>query len=415
MTRVALPLPPREELERRYSELRDSYEKMLFELQRRARLALSAHSLNATIKYRVKSFKSWYQKVINLARNSPDRESVEVTDVLAMRIVSPFLDDVSGALAALRQEFEVRDLDRKGAEFSVREFGYESVHCLLRVPQDLYESFHIAGPFDCEVQLRTILQDAWAEVEHEIIYKNQYSPLDSALQRKLAALNASLSLSDITFQEIRDYQRDLKSELTARRADFWSRLHDDLGERSPTDSQDASEPLEIELADEIVGNLDAELLSALRAHNAGEFLRAEQLYTRIIDTDPGPEVAAVVLMHRGMAKFARSFHRDALADFGQAIELNNSNVRAYFYRGTVYRVLGDVSAALADFTTCIDQDPYNVDCLHQRSATLLETGDMDGALRDCRAGLALEPDSSALQQLAATIEERAQYGKEHER
>jgi putative GTP pyrophosphokinase len=350
---------------------------------------------------------------------------VDVTDVIAMRIVSPFLDDVSEVLAALRQNFEIHDLDRKGAEYSVREFGYESVHCLLRVPQDLCDSFHLAGPFDCEVQLRTILQDAWAEVEHEIIYKNDYSPLGSSLQRKLAALNANLSLSDITFQEIRDYQRALQAELSTRRASFWERLHADLGDapRDDSDGPRGQSGLEAEVApgsfpgalDDSIGVLDAELLAAIRAHNAGDYSGAAAIYTRILNTSPPATAAAVLYMHRGMAMFAQGNHRAALDDFSKAIEMNPENSRAFFYRGTVYRVLGDSAAAERDFTTCVDIDPYRSDSLYQRSATRLTAGDLDGARSDCDAALTLEPESAILKQLSATIDERRKYGEENGR
>jgi putative GTP pyrophosphokinase len=38
------------------------------------------------------------------------------------------------------------------------------------------------------VQLRTILQDAWAEVEHELIYKSDIKLPNASIRRKLAAL-----------------------------------------------------------------------------------------------------------------------------------------------------------------------------------------------------------------------------------
>jgi len=426
---VALPLPPRQQLERKYTDLADSYDKLLFELQRRIRTALVAHDLNATIKYRVKSFKSYYQKLLRIVReNEQQSGSVVVTDIVALRIVCPFLEEVATAEQILGELFEIYELDRKGAEFSVREFGYKSTHCLLRVPQDLCESFHIGGPFDCEVQLRTILQDAWAEVEHEIIYKNEFTPLDESAQRKLAALNASLSLSDITFQEIRNYQRTLTAELSERRAGFWRALSKSVGSNESAvngdmpalDSQLQFEPADLgvssSLVDDIgqggaaVSNLDSELLSALKAHNAGEHIRAKEIYTRILESEPQAFVRTVVLMHRGMAQFAEGSYRAALDDFSAALTLDESNCRAHFYRGTVCRVLGDYEQAEIDFGNCLANDPYCIDCIYQRSALRLQLGDLAGAASDCEAGLAVEPDSEMLNRMAAAIRERRAYG-----
>ncbi len=435
MITVVLPLPPRNQLEQRYAEHQDSYDKLLHELQRRIRTALTAQDLRATIKYRVKTFNSYYQKLIRIARENRHDEgvavssaTVTVTDVIGVRIVCPFLEDVAAAERVLREAFEIYDLDRKGAKFTVREFGYQSTHCLLRVPQDLCESFHLGGPLDCEVQLRTILQDAWAEVEHELVYKSDFSPFDDSIRRKLAALNANLSLSDITFQEIREYQRRLNAELRRRRVKFWDSLNQTVGRADAVngnipllDSTFQSEPADLGVSDQLGpgtspaawasgGNLDSDLLAALQAHNAGDYAEAKRIYTHILEVDPEPFVKAIVFIHRGMAGFSEGSYRAALDDFGAALEIDDTNCRAHFYRGTVYRVLGDVERADAEFERCLEIDPYRIDCLYQRSAMRLQHGDLAGARADCAAALELEPDSEMLARLLAAIGEREAYG-----
>jgi putative GTP pyrophosphokinase len=442
---VSLPLPPRNLLEQRYAEHQDSYDKLLHELQRRTRSALSGCNIRATIKYRVKSFNSYYEKLLRIVRDTGQQSgTILMTDVVAMRIVCPFLGDVAAALRTLREQFDIHELDRKGAEFTVREFGYESVHCLLTVPQDLCESFHLGGNVECEVQVRTILQDAWAEVEHELVYKSDFAPFDEAVRRKLAALNANLSLSDITFQEIRDRQRKLSVELRKRRRDFWDTLRETVGgidgvngaiptpdslQAEPADlgvppalGMEASEtprgevPSADALSDQVWSSshgLDAELLSALEAHNAGDYERAKGIYTAILASGPRIFVRAIVLMHRGMAQFADGSYRAALDDFSAAIDLDEKNSRAHFYRGTVYRVLGDTSLAEADFARCLHIDPYRIDCLYQRSAMRLQHGDLAGAREDCEAALAVEPQSEMLQRLMSSISERSAYGDAH--
>lgn len=425
MITVALPVPPREELERRYDELRDSYDRLLFELQRRIRTALTEKELNATIKYRVKSFKSYHQKLLRIARENPEAVSVVLTDLLALRVICPFLEEVAEAERILRTSFEIHETDRKGAKFSVREFGYESTHCLIRVPQDLCESFHLAGPLDCEVQLRTILQDAWAEVEHEIIYKGELTPLDESLQRKLAALNASLSLSDITFQEIRNHQRALTAELSERRR----ALHRSIGRSVTGYAHGNGSPAPADLDDRdawsqggasvderpapdspTLGAQDSELLAALRAHNSGSYERAREIYSRLLDDEVNDRVKSVIYMHRGMAYFAQGSYLAAADDFSAAIEIDANAARAYFYRGTVYRMLGDQAAAEKEFDRCLDLDPYHVDCLYQRGALRLQNGDINGAQADCDSALRLEPDSAVFRSLASAIHERRTYG-----
>ncbi len=129
----------------------------------------------------------------------------------------PFLEDLIKAETVLQETFEVIEAERKGVDYSFNQFGYSSTHLLVAVPSHILETCGRDVPAVCEIQLRTILQDAWAEIEHELVYKAEFTPFDELLKRKLAALNANLTLSDIIFKEIRDYQRRLQAELRKRR------------------------------------------------------------------------------------------------------------------------------------------------------------------------------------------------------
>jgi len=218
MTTISLPLPAKQKLRSQYSERVDVYEKVLYEFQRRLKQTLHRIGIPATIKYRVKGFDSLYEKVLRKLKSTGQQEGVvQLTDLLGLRVVCAFIEDLNKAEDQIRQSLQVIEVERKGSNFTVKEFGYESTHYLVRVPDDIVDSFHVDADVVCEIQLRTILQDAWAEVEHELVYKAEFTPFDEPLRRKLAALNANLSLSDIIFQEIRDYQRQLHHELRRRR------------------------------------------------------------------------------------------------------------------------------------------------------------------------------------------------------
>lgn len=89
-------------------------------------------------------------------------------------------------------------------------FGYQSIHYLVRVKA---ERAHLAE-YDrfaktvTEVQVRTILQDAWAEIEHDIQYKSSIAiPLE--IRRRFMALAGLLEIADREFQAIQDEDREL--------------------------------------------------------------------------------------------------------------------------------------------------------------------------------------------------------------
>ncbi|MBP3562763.1 MAG: (p)ppGpp synthetase, partial [Treponema sp.] len=147
-----------------------------------------------TYKSRVKSFESYYRKVLRLKQNEMvDTNSlIYLTDMMGIRMICAFLEDINLAVEQLKEIFEVKEVEIKGAEKKFSEFGYESVHVLIKIPEKCMPKFEgkfknlkkVSDEIVCEIQIRTILQDAWAEVEHELIYKTEFNPFDIPLRRK---------------------------------------------------------------------------------------------------------------------------------------------------------------------------------------------------------------------------------------
>ncbi len=424
--RVELPLPSKATLRDRFEGHGETFERLLFELQRQTKSALRQCGIRANIKARVKSFESFYQKLQRISRSREKSASfVEIHDLVALRIVCPFLEDVALAERCIRSQFTVCEVEHKGADFSVQEFGYRSIHCLVEVAPDLLETFHLSPPFDFEIQIRTILQDAWAEVEHELVYKAEFTPFGENIRRKLAALNANLSLSDITFQEIRDHQRSLQDELGERRSRFWSMVGRATGDSAYLkvagrlengDSATLGVSAELDRGPErerrigpesawsdASGGLDRLLLEALRAHNAGGFERAEELYTQILRSQPRVYIRAIVLLHRGIARLAAERYHDALTDMNEALELDPDNWRGYFYRGTAHRMMDQYEQAERDFSTCLEHDPYQVECLFQRARLYAQLEQFDRAKLDAERAMELAPENEAVQELMNEI------------
>lgn len=409
MIAVPLPLPDKRALEREYRAGRAKYESLLEELRRDMARKFQDLDVDPSLKARVKTFSSYYTKLVSRAKSmEPGAERVEISDFLGIRVVCPFLEDLSEIEKLLRGSYRVVEVERKGSEYSVREFGYSSIHYLIQVPLEISRQAGLAETPVCEVQLRTILQDAWAEVEHELIYKNEFSPFDEPLRRKLAALNANLSLSDIIFQEIREYQRQLQTELRKRRRGFLSRVSElsNGGGNGHAPRQDDESKLEIYQSAIVASggdSVDNLLLQALLAHNGGDLERAVELYGRILEHDPKPDTQAVIYVHRGMAEFSRARYEEAIRDFTTTLELDAGNVKALYYRGMVFRMVGRHGDSLADFDRCIELDPYQFDGLYGRAQLRYELGDYAAAMSDCDRALSLEPDLPEIGRFRALV------------
>lgn len=390
-----MSLPNRKDLEAEYEADRRIYELVLQNLARRFQPWFEEAGIHPGMKLRVKSFSSWFEKVIKKIRHGVAPEAVQIHDVLGLRIVCPFLEDVRKIEDLVHQHFTVLEEEKKGAPQSFKEFGYDSTHFLVALPEDLVLSLALEAPPPCEIQVRTILQDAWAEVEHELIYKSKFLPFDQPLKRKMAALNANLTLSDIIFQEIREYQRQLNQELEKRRHQFLDGLKGSSGHN--TEEKDEHHGP--------VDNLDQALLDALAAHNRKQYKKAINLYSAILRQGPQAFVQSLVLAHRGMAYYSETLYENALDDFDRAIACDPRNAKAFFYRGVIHQSQDEHEAALKDFTDSLALVPYQFDPLLGKAVSLGWLGRWDEALVSCDAALDLAPDDeqaySIRKQLAA--------------
>jgi len=416
MIRVAVNQISRSDLELRYGGTREIYESFLEELSSKLVPLLQDSGVKFTIRKRMKSFDSYFAKVVRKARELNGKDvrggSVLITDLIGIRIICPFLEDILKVEYLIRQNFEVVERERKGEDYSPQEFGYESTHVLVKLAGFVEIGGGAQDEILCEVQIRTNLQDAWAEVEHELMYKAEFTPFDEPLRRKLAAVNANLSLSDIIFQEIRDYQGRLQEELKKRRRSFLQKLQtetdDLLLEAQEREAASPPEPREGG-GSPTVETIDNLLLEALTAHNTRRYPEAIEIYSRILARHPKKSLRAVIYIHRGMAYFGNSLYMDALEDFSKSMQLNESNARAYYYRGVVYRFLQDLQHALSDFDRCIEIDPYQFDPLYARAQVYFSLGDYVRAHEDCSRALSIKPRVVEAQRFLQVVTRRLQF------
>ena len=113
----------------------------------------------------------------------------------------------------LHQEFEILERSDKTEDLLEDErFGYQSVHYLVRLTRaraELAEYQRFARAIT-EVQVRTILQHAWAEIEHDIQYKSS-AAIPRDIRRRFMALAGMLELADREFQAIQDQDAALNT------------------------------------------------------------------------------------------------------------------------------------------------------------------------------------------------------------
>lgn len=139
-----------------------------------------------------------------------------ITDLAGVRVVTYFKDDLAGARGAIQRELAMAE--RWHLTQKEDGGGYESWHCLVRMPEQRLPLIEHAR-FDelvCELQLRTLLQHAWAQIEHGARYKGGL-PLSPAVDRLFVESKRMLDDADRHFDGIRAAQRVAAKRLAGRR------------------------------------------------------------------------------------------------------------------------------------------------------------------------------------------------------
>lgn len=386
-----------------YDDLYPAYDEILQSLHQQVRQVLEAGGSFPTMKYRVKRFETYFDKLIKMSRHDQGSDSAAITDILGLRIICPFLEDLDVVEKLIKANFNVVELERKGSRHSVGEFGYDSVHFLIRI-DPIYRKRDLPHTVSvCEVQLRTILQDAWAEVEHELIYKSDISLPNESIRRKLASLNATLTLSDLIFQEIRDYQREIREHDRKRRQSLEVKLAATPGiNEDLLVLQENGKQTEIRTeVDLIMGaaNLEKALLAALTAHSGGQLGNAVDIYTSILRLKIKDSVRSLVYNHRGMAYFGLSDYPRAIRDFSKSVSYDPENVRCYNNRALTFRVLKRYDRSLEDYDRSVAINPSQIDGFWGRAQTLYEMKLYTQALSDCEKVLSIQSDFAPVQSL----------------
>ena len=159
----------------------------------------------ASIESRVKEEKSLAGKLE--MKGAKYGSLADITDIFGMRIITFYVDDVDKVASVVERLFEIdwdNSVDKRKLH-EVDRFGYMSLHYICRHPD---------FPFRFEVQMRTILQHAWANMNHDTGYKLDVEvPME--YMRNMNRLAGMLELVDEQFSRIRteinDYRRQVQS------------------------------------------------------------------------------------------------------------------------------------------------------------------------------------------------------------
>lgn len=167
------------------------------------------------IESRTKDLDSFEGKVDLPEKEQKYKEISEVTDLSGLRIICFFGEDVKRVgerLAELYDVDEENSID-KHEQLGADQFGYRSRHFVVRFPAEraaLEENKRFAG-LKAEIQVRTILQHAWAAIDWKLRYKNT-DEVPQHLRRRVYRVSALLELADDEFSSLSGSVARLREE-----------------------------------------------------------------------------------------------------------------------------------------------------------------------------------------------------------
>ena len=225
---LSVPLLPevwrdRPEIIYEYLKRRPYYERLCLEVAFVLETELKEHSIEySSIRSRAKELNSFLEK---LERKEYTDPFGQVTDMAGVRVICLYPNDLEIIENIIKNEFVLLEkIDKRKLE-AVDRIGYTALHYIVKLGEEFsgarYDSLK---NLVCEIQVRTVLQDAWAIIDHHLMYKKR-SSVPEELCRRINKLSQILESADMQFEKIRNERAAyvLKLERTKSTEEFLSR------------------------------------------------------------------------------------------------------------------------------------------------------------------------------------------------
>jgi putative GTP pyrophosphokinase len=163
--------------------------------------------LAARVTSRLKGVDSLVRKAMKQEKEGRKPTFDSMVDKVGIRAVVRFAKEVQEAVDAFRSAFRCLKLEFKSEGKQLNEFGYQSCHLDISLKED-HVDHPLFGAHVAELQVRTVAQDLWADMAHELSYKSVLRDLAPELQkridRRIYILSALVESADMEFSRINE-------------------------------------------------------------------------------------------------------------------------------------------------------------------------------------------------------------------
>jgi putative GTP pyrophosphokinase len=159
---------------------------------------------------RVKSLTSFLRKLEKTDWPLFGYPTEVITDLIGARVICWFMDDCYGMLDYIQATTQFRIQPRSLEDYirDPKRTGYRAIHLLADVSYDRVKTYRkrrtvVEDRMICEIQIRTKLQDAWAEFTHEV-HSKVPAEFQADYETAIADIASRLAVEDRSALAVRD-------------------------------------------------------------------------------------------------------------------------------------------------------------------------------------------------------------------
>jgi GTP pyrophosphokinase len=186
-----------EEARLKWIEERPLYEEFVKYLCAKLEAELKKIGIWKRIDGRHKEVDSLIKKMI-----AKKKEYEQVFDKAGVRVILRFHSELKEICAILETALHPVKHEDKTAELGTNKFGYQAIHYEVTLLEGDPEIERYRGMV-AEVQVKSLSQNLWSEMSHELTYKVNLD-IPNPLTRRMVCLNAIIEVADMEFTRIND-------------------------------------------------------------------------------------------------------------------------------------------------------------------------------------------------------------------
>lgn len=133
------------------------------------------YNLMEHITYRLKSKESIKQKLHNDGFTYCEKNLSKINDIAGVRVVVAFEKDIAIVRSLILSIPNIEVIKEKDYVNNPKKSGYESYHMIVKVPVAFVDGIDFVV---VEIQIRTLIMDAFAAVHHKLVYKKENTNLE---------------------------------------------------------------------------------------------------------------------------------------------------------------------------------------------------------------------------------------------